>query len=309
MSYILEAIKKSDLKRKLGSVPDVHTVHDGPLPAARRLLFPYILAFALLVNAILIVLWLHPWSPDVVSCDNVVTEDVIVEKVAAPPDNTKVMVKEQAIRDDTPVGSQENEARLDEVVPPTVLHPVSVIVADSVLSESARVVASVAKLPLVEQENIRPLAKENSVRSGKADVSQDIGVSNDDMSGGENDVVAESLHESPERSMVVERIGGQSLPDVGLQERELLIEQREAETQRLAKVPFLHQMSADFQKGIPEIHISFLSYSYQPAKRLVSINGRIYREGRGIQNGLQLEKITPGGVVLSYKKRLFKVNI
>ena len=62
MSYILEALKKSDQKHRLGTVPGLHTVH-GPLPEAtarerRGLLF--LLLVVLAVNAGVLGWWLWP---------------------------------------------------------------------------------------------------------------------------------------------------------------------------------------------------------------------------------------------------------
>lgn len=62
MSYILEALKKSDQERQRGTVPDLHTVQ-GSLTEQRerRPRWPYLVAFALLLNAGLMLWWLRPW--------------------------------------------------------------------------------------------------------------------------------------------------------------------------------------------------------------------------------------------------------
>ncbi len=63
MSYILEAIKKADHKRKLGEVPDVHSDHDLDLEEpAKRVMWPYLLAALLFFNAAVIAWWLEPWN-------------------------------------------------------------------------------------------------------------------------------------------------------------------------------------------------------------------------------------------------------
>jgi len=129
-------------------------------------------------------------------------------------------------------------------------------------------------------------------------------------SGEVPDAPPESLASTAEHPEIVERIGGQPLPDTNYAESDLLAEQkRKDEKLALAKIPYLRRMPADYRKDVPEIHISFLSYANKPEKRLVSINGRIYREGEGLKGGLKLEKITPAGVVISYKERKFRVKI
>lgn len=64
MSFILDALRKSDKKRPVGSVPDLQTDHLGPPPKPRRSLTPVlmVLALALLVNAGLLLWWWQPWQ-------------------------------------------------------------------------------------------------------------------------------------------------------------------------------------------------------------------------------------------------------
>jgi hypothetical protein len=64
MSYILDALKKSDQERQRGTVPSLHTLQ-VPLAgeSQRRSRWIFVLALALLLNAGLLVWWLRPWQP------------------------------------------------------------------------------------------------------------------------------------------------------------------------------------------------------------------------------------------------------
>ncbi|HWR57311.1 MAG TPA: general secretion pathway protein GspB [Thermodesulfovibrionales bacterium] len=58
MSYILDALKKSEKQRQRGAVPDVLTVQDVAASKPKtRLLWPYLLAAVVLLNAGLFVWW------------------------------------------------------------------------------------------------------------------------------------------------------------------------------------------------------------------------------------------------------------
>ncbi len=63
MSFILEALKKSDSKRQDGTVPKLETVHDSVIqPRAKRPGWVWILLFVMILNAA-VLLWLFaPWQ-------------------------------------------------------------------------------------------------------------------------------------------------------------------------------------------------------------------------------------------------------
>ena len=63
MSYILDALRKSEKERQQGTVPDFMTVQDVTAQEPKkRSLLAYLLLIALLLNAVLLVWWLIPGS-------------------------------------------------------------------------------------------------------------------------------------------------------------------------------------------------------------------------------------------------------
>jgi len=64
MSYILDALKKSEKERKRGTAPDILAVQDEPTQKPKKHpLWPYLLVVALLLNAGLI-FWLGTWHSE-----------------------------------------------------------------------------------------------------------------------------------------------------------------------------------------------------------------------------------------------------
>jgi general secretion pathway protein B len=61
MSYILDALKKSEKERHRGAAPDVLTVHEADAVPKRRSRLPYLLIAVLLLNAGMLGWWLGPW--------------------------------------------------------------------------------------------------------------------------------------------------------------------------------------------------------------------------------------------------------
>ena len=65
MSYILEALKKADQERTLGSVPDLETPHWGARRAARNYRWLWVVGALMLVNGVLLAFLIGlVWSVD-----------------------------------------------------------------------------------------------------------------------------------------------------------------------------------------------------------------------------------------------------
>jgi general secretion pathway protein B len=60
------------------------------------------------------------------------------------------------------------------------------------------------------------------------------------------------------------------------------------------------------QQEIPAMSIPLHTYSSTPGERIVGINDRLLQEGDYLAPGLKLEQIAPDGVVFSYKNYLFR---
>jgi general secretion pathway protein B len=64
MSYILDALKKSDQKRQRGSAPTLQDVQLSVVTPRPRMSIYYLLIAAVLLVAGIIIGWLHPWQPE-----------------------------------------------------------------------------------------------------------------------------------------------------------------------------------------------------------------------------------------------------
>jgi general secretion pathway protein B len=75
------------------------------------------------------------------------------------------------------------------------------------------------------------------------------------------------------------------------------------------KPPVPGNPPASVQREMPGISLSFLVYSDNAAERMVSINGKMMREGQEISPDMKLDEITPNGVILSYRGHRFHKNL
>ncbi len=94
MSFILDALKKSEQKRQRSPVPDVLTVHD-PMPQEpkKRSLWPYLLLTALLLNAGILAVWLLPRESE--------NQNVITQSTAEQQHESTAIVSESLPQSDT----------------------------------------------------------------------------------------------------------------------------------------------------------------------------------------------------------------
>lgn len=75
------------------------------------------------------------------------------------------------------------------------------------------------------------------------------------------------------------------------------------------KVIAFAELPQSVQQGMPALTVSAHYYDSNPASRVVSINGRVVREGQNVAAGITLERITPDGVVLGFQGYRFSMGI
>lgn len=71
----------------------------------------------------------------------------------------------------------------------------------------------------------------------------------------------------------------------------------------------LSDLPPDVRRGIPEMSFAVHLYSTRPTERMVSINGKMMKEGQEITTGLKLEQITSDGMIFSYQGYRFKRGV
>jgi len=76
-----------------------------------------------------------------------------------------------------------------------------------------------------------------------------------------------------------------------------------------ADIRSLSELPVSVQQSLPAINIEGHIYDDRPARRMVIVNGNIRREKQPIGNGLRLEEITPDGVILSYQGNVFHMGV
>jgi general secretion pathway protein B len=279
VSYILEALKKSDQRRRRDAVPDLQTEHaPGPPQRKKRVIWPWLLVGALLLNAFLLVFFL-PSSH----------RDDILTDIDSPENQTFVPP--------TPI-TVENVPDQGTVQPPqrSTALPELPIVTEAHTTAPANTGADPEESAVMPQASIEPAPKETIPENE----TNELSTVEPDMENTEADLAVEMATDEPEPSLDVELLDLEEFP---------LEEETAVKPEKPELVPMLDNLPNYIKEKLPELSISFHAFNRAPRSRLVSINGRILREGQSVAEGLILEEITPKGVVLSYQDTRFRIGV
>lgn len=72
--------------------------------------------------------------------------------------------------------------------------------------------------------------------------------------------------------------------------------------------PWLHELPAHERSSIPPLQIDSHVYSNSIPSRFVILNGRVYRQGATLQNGVRLVAILPEGILASFRGISFRIG-
>ena len=75
------------------------------------------------------------------------------------------------------------------------------------------------------------------------------------------------------------------------------------------EIPYLEDMSNEFQQKIPTLSFSGHVYSDEPGLRMIMINDAVAREGDPVGTELTLHEITADGVVMRFQETRFRVKL
>jgi general secretion pathway protein B len=271
MSFILDAIAKSEQERQQQEVPGVQVlaVPTGSVQRPRRVL-PYFIVGALLLNAALFVLWMQSGQtlPGRSSPTQIENIDRVNQQAIVPGDITPV---DPAISVEIPANATEMAVEIDTTVSMNELLAEQPGTTPAGISETT---AGLANRP----ETLQPRPA-TTTTGGDTTVWQRIepdSLSNKALSGQSAEPV-------------------QDMRGTGVMQR---------------KVSSLSELPSDVRRDLPTVVFTGHLYSSDPNSSVVFIdNGRPVMKGRQIANELFLYEITPTGVIVEFRGYLIDVGV
>jgi hypothetical protein len=395
MSFILDALKKSDQERQRRSAPSIHTDHSAAAEQRweRRRLWPYLIITALVLNAGLLLWWLHPWEsgkPDLAatgtSTQGPASSTSPTDRAAARdrPQEAAQQSRQAKRRGSRPEHSVIESSPVPKNAPPQPRGDLADArpgqsMSEQTMPERARAIPvrpppkpdmKKAPDPKPSQTAVAaqpPPAKTASPdAAGKSKAKLDKGHSPSasvpastaapsaaeppmdrlgrpdsaavpDMerkAAPQTKPATESKPEQriepkptptpvpeakPKPEAKPEPVGSVALSDkasVALPDRQTSVTQSKAIGEEFKSVLDgdsgskegvlqFHELPFPVREAMPNLSLSMLIYSQNPADRMVGVNGHVRREGQQVDTGLKLERITPNGAVFSFQGYLF----
>lgn len=286
MSYILDALRKSDQQRQRGSSPSLLTVHEIVDEPRSRASLVYGLLVVAMIGSGIVIGWLRPWyraqpssaAETIVASlpEQIPQQDSRARVIASmpPPPPTAAPVPE-----DVPP-----PAPVLATVPSPATSPGHVTV-QAHAPDRASVVPEVTRKTLPESLVQKPSAL---VSGSATKVVKRKPSTVDRAEPARKMVEIEPAEKGAEVALVLP-------PEASMKN----VDQEQ-------KVINLAELPLPIQQGIPPMSVQVHSYSEAPEQRLVGINDRLLKEGDAVAPGLRLEQITPDGMIFSYKKYRFR---
>ena len=304
MSYILEALRKSERARLLGQTPALPALVADQPPVRQRWL-PRLIALLLSVNGIILgLLWLSGWGKTPASVEPVVTDQhpKSAENAAAvvPPQSPNaataqtpdlapkpVLQETQPGKSDPhPFTSAGNQAQQERPGEKTGDPPI----------RSARPDSTSAIKPTVAKKPARLVAPTPPGKSREATIDQDPDPANG------------VLRASPQRNLSREDHSAFEAEASRLAMARTPVVEDSGVADHDGGPPLLSAMPLAFQQRLPSMKINVLAYSPLPEERFAVIDMVKYSKGERLPGGALLVEIKSDSVVLELDGSRFRVS-
>jgi len=301
MSYILDALKRSEEERNRGHVPTLQTVYYEDddrnfeflhTTAGRLLLAALVLAVAALLYSNRQPL-MGAYDRAFGGPDTIVTENRVAETNIA---ETRVARTDQAVQAVPSAEAQtSSSAEAAQSVPQPPPQPVQPVAS-------------------VEPSVVQP-AKPSRVDSAQPVVTGTAALSKS-VNTGTSVQVAESQPvqavpepaTTPEQpTSVAEQTGAAQVVAAAavIPTNDAPAKSSETKSRDQREVKTKHDLPADVKRSIPKLSLSVVSYAANPQKRFVMVDSEIYYEGEEMTENLIIEAITPDGPIVTWRGHEF----
>ena len=289
MSYILEALKKSEQERERGNVPDLQSIHQAPLPdAGRSHAVWYIILVSIILAGGITMAWrtYMPQQAELIQVVPAPTADTPATPSIAPPvvANTGRQVQPPPV-----TAKPDSSSALEKTAPvKSTTTAGAASISASASKPSSNVVFLDQEIPADQMYSRNPLDMPDNQAEGdnsSAELQQST-------SSGDALIAKSSSQQATRQRSSTSTDTGLSAQQGGQKD----------------DIPNLANLPSSMQKGIPDISFSGHVYNSVPQRRSVIINDKFLREGEYVTQDIKLMEITDRGAIFRYQDTLFRLG-
>lgn len=280
MSYILDALRKSEQQRLQGVAPLLISTQISTTMRKQPAFLLYGFIAAIMICAGILIGWLRPWQQDETKdAKDTAALSQYEEKLPqiAPipqPTSQPLQIEPEKARGPEPVSPAQKSIPSTQVATKTDSIQAMPVPAPAKVEAQPRKSLSSADLTKMPEQK----AHEQKVQEQKLDEAA-------------TPTTEKAIPPSPEPSSTNDTHSPTE------------------ETAPPHKIVAMTELPLSIQQEIPAMSISGHAYSSVAKERIVGINDRLLQEGEYLAPGLKLEQITEDGLVFSYKKYLFRHSL
>jgi general secretion pathway protein B len=313
MSYILDALRKSEEDRHKSKVPTLGTQNHLIRPAQKKSsLIPVLLVLALLLNGAGLVYWMMTKTPNIntQTAANTKTESSVpVEQSVASPVIQSVSPSIKPAQEAATSALRQSKTQLTpkpklQPFKPHSFNDQQDVVGREVKSTNEMVDSS---SPPQEDTSSKIPQNLNQKTNSKQDTELSASVTpkqNQSQMIVQSDQSASRVKPPVKQPKIVARV----LPDVdnkvadpsdvnAISSDNTAISEDKTASEEYRSVPDVSELAQNIQKTLPAFHFNSHIYSSNPSARRVMINNYYLHEGQEF-SGVTLETIAPDGVVI-----------
>lgn len=286
MSYILDALKKSERQRPPGTVPDLFTVHGPQPPSSRRSVRAIVVAALLLVvPAFILWVWIGAGRDEGDARPQVAASPQPPAPAPAPIPAPAPPVTPRTVA--TPQPQAPERAATAAAAPPRAA------------AMAHRSVDEQSQTPAPPAQKSRGVVA-SSVVSKAISAAPPAQSAPRRISAPAAPISLPPAPSTTEPAVISPQAGGEapSVPVVSASEETPPADGRVLD---LAELP------ASLRAELPKLLVSGHVWSEEPELRLLSVDDRLLREGGEAAPGVNLQEITPAGAVFVYRGWHFRV--
>jgi cytoskeletal protein RodZ len=305
VSYILDALKKSEQERSRGTIPDIKAIHrPAAIEPKKNSRWPYVLLIVLLLNAAGLGVWIYQQNRQTTALNSQTSEqqgvggsDTASHESSQSTDGNFSGQGHELTQAQTPHNGgnvqQQLEQKLAALETEAENNQTSNPQSDSEKSKSQVSKTQVSKTQVSKNQVSKNQGSKNKSALPSSSAKPNVIFSDEPLSVSTTELKnAETVDAHADLSDV------NIIPEVEVSTRQVVDE----------RIYEIAELPDDVKRELPAISFAGHVYSSTKSQRSVMLNGKKMREGQEVSKGLMLEEITLEGVVLRAQGYRFKLG-